>query len=332
MNIGYLGAGAWGFCLANLLAGNGHKVTLWTIEPKLADALAKGESHPVFRDYRAAKHIRVTTSLEETLEESDLVIESVTSGGVRPVLKKVLATKKMKAPLVITSKGIEQGTHLLLSEIALEVLGEGYRDKIGCLSGPSLASEVMRKLPASVVCAAYNYDLMMEIKEVFATPFFRVYPNTDVAGISFGGAMKNIIAIACAISDGLGYGDNAKAALMTRGLHEIRKLSAVKGCRPETINGLAGLGDLCTTCLSPSSRNNRFGKLLAEGFTPEEAKEKIGMVVEGAYTCVSALELSKEANIPVPITEVVYQIIYEGLDPSKAVYALLSREVKEEHL
>ena len=330
--IGYLGAGAWGFCLANLLAGKGFEVTLWTGNYKLAEVLRLGGFHPKLRDYKAEENLVLTTDLKEALHGADLIIESVTSKGIRPVLEKVMGLGRFETPLVLTSKGIEQDSGLLLSEVALDVLGEEYKNKIGCLSGPSLAIEIMQKLPASVVCSAYDHDLMMMIREVFSTDFFRVYPNADMAGVSFGGAMKNIIAIACAICDGLGYGENTKAALITRGLHEIRKLSVTKGCRPETLNGLAGLGDLCATCLSSHSRNYIFGKLLAEGYSPEEAKEKIGMVVEGAYTCMSALQLSKKADIAVPITEAVYAILYEGLSPKKAVESLLMRAVKEEHL
>ena len=173
---------------------------------------------------------------------------------------------------------------------------------------------------------------MMRICELFTTPYFRVYPNEDMAAISFGGAMKNIIAIACAIGDGLGFGENTKAALMTRGLHEIRKLGAVKGCSSETLNGLSGMGDLCATCLSTSSRNYKFGKYLAEGCTPEEAQERVGMVVEGAYTCRSALQLAHKHGIDVPITEAIYSIIYERVNPKEAVEALLNRSVKQEHL
>ncbi|MCB1068038.1 MAG: NAD(P)-dependent glycerol-3-phosphate dehydrogenase [Simkania sp.] len=332
MKIAYLGAGAWGFCLANLLAGKGYDVFLWTGNLSLADVLKRGETHPKLRDHKAEENLYLTTNLNEALEDADFIIESVTSKGLRPVLEMVKETGLTGPPLILTSKGIEQNTCLLMSEVAIEIFGEEYKNRIGTISGPSLANEVMQKLPTSVVAAAYNPDLALQIVDLFSTPFFRVYPNDDVPGVSFGGAMKNIIAIACAISDGLGFGENTKAALMTRGLHEIRKLSIVKGCRPETLSGLSGMGDLCATCLSTLSRNYIFGKLLAEGLTPEEAREKIGMVVEGAYTCVSALQLSRKANVPVPITEAVYSIIYEGLNSKEAVEALLTRAVKQEHL
>lgn len=332
MRIGYLGAGAWGFCLANLLAEKGYEVKLWTGNLLLAETLKRGESHPKLRDHRPQENLIITTDLEKAITDVDMIVESVTSKGLRSVLEKLNAFGVVDTPIVLTSKGIEQGTGLLMSEVATEVLGQDYKPLIGCLSGPSLAAEVMKKLPTSVVASSYDKGLMMQICEAFSTSYFRVYPNSDMRGVSFGGAMKNIIAIACAISDGLGYGENTKAALMTRGLHEIRKLGDAVGCASETLNGLSGLGDLCATCLSTLSRNYIFGKLLAEGYTPDEAREKIGMVVEGAYTCVSALELSAKTGIPMPITAAVHSIIYEGVSPKEAVGALLTRAVKQEHL
>lgn len=332
MRIGYLGAGAWGFCLANMLAENGHEVKLWTGSLSLAEVLKRGKKHPKLESHAAEENLVLTTELSEAITDVDMVVESVTSKGLRPVLEQIVASGISIPSLVITSKGIEQNSGLLLSEVVVDVMGEAFKEKIGCISGPSLADEVTRKLPTSVACSAYGPELMHQIQDAFTTPYFRVYPNHDMIGLCFGGAMKNIIAIACAISDGLGFGENTKAALMTRGLHEIRKLSVVKGCNPDTLTGLAGFGDLAATCLSTSSRNYKFGKFLAEGLTPDEAREKVGMVVEGAYTCVSALQLSQNANIQLPITEAVYAIIYEGMNPKEAVEALLMRAVKQEHL
>ncbi len=332
MKIACLGAGAWGFCLAYLLIEKGYDVKIWTGNLTLAKLLERGDRHPKLPSHSAAQLPRMTTDLKEALADVELVVESVTSKGLRPVLNQVVGTGQPLPELVITSKGIEQDSGLLLSEVALEVLGPEAKQRIGCLSGPSLADEVMQKLPASVVCAAYDEKMMLRIAKVFATPYFRVYPNADMKGVSFGGAMKNIIAIACAISDGLGMGQNAKAALMTRGLHEMRKLGVAMGCAPETLSGLAGMGDLCATCLSTSSRNYLFGKFLSAGLSPDEAKHRVGMVVEGAYTCVSAKQLGKKLDIPLPITEVVHAIIYEQLDPREAVETLLARIVKMEHL
>ena len=189
---------------------------------------------------------------------------------------------------------------------------------------------MIKKLPTSVVCSSYSEETMLFISKLFNGPHFRVYTNHDIAGVCFGGAMKNIIAIACAISDGLGFGDNTKAALMTRGLHEMKKLCLTKGGKPETLNGLSGMGDLCVTCLSTFSRNYRFGRFIAEGLTMKEAKSKVGMVVEGVYSCISALQLARKYNIAVPITEAVHAVLYENLSARNVGMLLMQRKVKEE--
>jgi glycerol-3-phosphate dehydrogenase (NAD(P)+) len=330
--IGYLGTGAWGYCLASLLASKGYKVTSWSIEKETIEHLQEKREHPKLRGYPPPPSLSFTMDLEEALKGQDLVVEGVTSAGIRQVFQHVKQVYMPKCPLVLTSKGIEQNTGLLLSEVLLEVLGEEHRDQIGCLSGPSIADEVLRGLPASVVCSAYNPKVMSAIHEAFSTPAFRVYPNPDINGVELGGALKNIIAIACGAADGLGFGDNAKAALMTRGLHEIRKLAVWKGGKPETLYGLAGMGDLCVTCLSSFSRNYRFGRLIAEGLSGDQAKERIGMVVEGAYTCLSAMQLARKAEIELPITEAIYRVLYEGISPHEAVKLLLQRITKEETL
>jgi glycerol-3-phosphate dehydrogenase (NAD(P)+) len=332
MRICYLGAGTWGFCLASLLASKGNTVVLWTAKPEFAKELERKKEHPKLPRIKADERVEFTSDLKHALQKADLLVESVTSKGIRPVFEQVLAFGNVSCPIVITSKGIEQNSGLLLPEVVVQVLGEDKEKYLCCLSGPSHAEEVIEKLPTSVVCASYDPALSKTIVEAFTTPYFRVYPNEDINGVAFGGAMKNIIAIASGISDGLGFGDNTKAALMTRGLHEIRKLSITKGCNPETLNGLSGLGDLCVTCLSKLSRNYMFGRLIAEGLTSQSAQEKIGMVVEGAYTCVSALQLAQKAHIAVPITEGVYAILYEGADPRDVVKSLLQRAIKEERL
>lgn len=332
MKIGYLGAGTWGFALAAVLANNGHRVTLWTRDPAFAEQLQRSRVHPKLPGMEAPKSIHFTSDLKKALHGAEAIVESVTSSGLRAVFEQVIQLGPIQAPVILTSKGIEQGTGLLLPEVVSSVMGVSESPLVGCLSGPSHAEDIIMNLPTSVVCSAYDAPVMKRIHELFTTPTFRIYPNSDIRGVCFGGAMKNIIAIACGIADGLGCGDNTKAALMTRGLHEIRKLCAVKHCKPETLNGLSGMGDLCVTCMSRHSRNYRFGKLLSEGFSPEGARQKIGMAVEGIYTCVSARELGHKHHIPVPITEATYQIIYGGLDPREAVKTLLQRAIKEEHL
>lgn len=330
--IGYLGMGAWGYCLASLLASKGYELVCWTTKPELAEHLNQTRQHPLLSGHTSTGQMTFTTDMAEALHDVDMIVESVTSAGLRPVFEQVRSLGLPSCPIVITSKGIEQDTGIILPEVAIEVLGEQFRPLIGFVSGPSFAQEVIRGLPTSIVGTGYTTDVIQQTCETFTTPTFRVYPNTDILGVAFGGALKNIIGIACGISDGLSLGCSSKAALMTRGLHEIRKLAVACGCKPETINGLAGMGDLCVTCSSPISRNFRFGTLLAQGLTNEEAQKRIGMVVEGAYTCVSALQLSKQHKVMIPIAETVYSIIKNTIRPIDAVSALMQRTIKEEHL
>lgn len=331
MKIAYLGAGTWGFSLAALLAEKGYHVTSWDVNPELIQHLQETQEHPRFPGYPSKSRIKFTLDLEKALKNADLVIESVTSAGFRPVMEQ-LKGKIPNCPLVITSKGIEQGTGLILSDVVIEILGEEIRNRVASISGPSYASEVVRGLPTSVVGASYDQKTSEMVCKTFTTNTFRVYPNSDVRGVAYGGALKNVVAIACGVADGLQLGYSARAALMTRGLHEIQKLAVAQGCKKETLFGLSGMGDLCVTCSSMTSRNFQFGYLLTQGRSSKEAKEEVGMVVEGAYTAVSALELSKKTNIPMPITEAVHKIIYEGLKPKLAVRELMQREIKEEHL
>ena len=332
MKIAFLGAGTWGFCLASLLASKGYQVTSWTRNPDLAQRLNSLHEHPHLPGQRPIKGMHFTTDLTETLEGSELLVESVTTAGLRPVLEKIRQIKTPQCPIVITSKGIEQNTCLILPDVVAEVFGQEIRPHIALLSGPGYAQEIIRGLPTSVVGSAFDYDVMIKICETFTTQSFRVYPNADIGGVSYGGALKNIIAIACGISDGLSLGNSSRAALMTRGLHEIRKLAVAAGYKAETLNGLSGMGDICLTCGSLTSRNCHFGYLLAQGLSPQQAEEKIGMVVEGAYTAVSALQIGQRLGVPLPITETVHKIVYENMPPVAAVRALMQRAVKEEHL
>jgi glycerol-3-phosphate dehydrogenase (NAD(P)+) len=332
MKIGYLGMGAWGYCLASLLAEKGHELVCWTTKPELAEHLERTREHPLLPGRKSLGNMTFTTDMAPAVHGVDVIVESVTSAGLRPVFEKVRALGVSGCPIVITSKGIEQNTGRILPEVATEALGELFYSFIGVLSGPSFAQDVIKNLPTSVVGSAYSPETIQTICDLFTTPNFRVYPNSDILGVAFGGALKNIIGIACGISEGLSLGLSSRAALMTRGLHEIRKLAVACGCKPETINGLAGMGDLCVTCSSPVSRNFRFGMLLAQGCSSAEAMEKIGMVIEGAYTCVSALQLSKKHHVSMPITEAIYGIVHKNIHPREAVKALMQRAIKEEHL
>jgi glycerol-3-phosphate dehydrogenase (NAD(P)+) len=337
MKIAYLGCGSWGYCLATLLASKGFEVVSWTNDSAMAEQLSRGEEHPSLRSAalpgKKPATWSITTDMAKALHGADMIVEAVTSAGLRPVLNELKhQITSLSIPFVITSKGIEQGTGHILPDVVLSVFGESARPYVGVLSGPGFADEVTLGLPASVVAAAWQEDLMQQICQVFTTAFFRVYPNSDIVGVSYGGALKNIFAIACGIADGLKLGSGAKAALMTRGLHEMRKLAVTCGARGETLNGLSGMGDLCLTCSSSLSRNNRFGMLIAQGYGRKEAEDAIGMVVEGAYTCVAAKELSERVGVTMPITEIIFKILYEGLSPKDAVSLLMQRAIKEEHL
>ena len=333
MKVSVLGLGMWGFCLARHLALNGHNVTGWTKEPHIFDALQKGHDHPNLMRSARGLPIRLVTRLEEAIEGTELIVESVTTAGLRPVLQSLHALKDhLEAPLVLTSKGIEQKTHLIPPDVAVEVLGPSCKESIAMLSGPSFAAEVAKQLPTAVVCGSTNPDVCDHVIQTFTSKTFRVYPNPDIRGVALGGALKNIIAISCGVADGLGLGTGAMAALVTRGLHEMVKLAMAESCQPQTLYGLSGLGDLYLTCSSPLSRNFSFGRLMSSGLSRPEAEKKIGMVVEGAYTCVAAKELAAQHKVAMPITEAVFDMLAGTLTATEAVTRLMQRDVKEERL
>ena len=331
--IAVLGTGAWGYCLGALLADLGHQVTCWTKNELLANDIKTTHRHPHLAHRERPKNLAITLDMKEALSSADVVVEAVTSKGLRPVLEEVKKLGfKLNIPLVITSKGIEQKSDLILPEVAVQIFGDGAKNHISLLSGPGFAEEVSRNLPSSLVSTSYSQETAQFVASLFSSQFFRVYPNSDILGVALGGALKNIIAIACGISDGLLLGTGARAALMTRGLHEMVKLAKALGAKPETLYGLSGMGDLFLTCSSNTSRNYRFGKLLSHGLTQEKAQETIEMVVEGAYTAYSALELSVKTKVPMPITEAVTQILQGKINPKEAAKMLMQRSVKSEEL
>lgn len=323
--IGYLGAGAWSYALASLLASNGHEVLAWGREKSLVDALISRKEHPKFPGFESPESLHYTHSFEEVLESADIIVEGVTGAGVRTVFERAKSHLKPGVPIILTSKGIEQGTDLLLSDVLIDVLGENFSADIACVSGPSLAVEVLKKCPTSVIGASTNINLALEIQDVFSTPYFHVYPSQDLCGVEFGGAMKNVVAIACGICTGMGFGNNTKGALMARGWSEVHSLARFLGYDEATLSGLSGMGDLCATCMSEDSRNSRLGMYLAKGLSFKEACAKIGMAVEGAYTCVSAWQLVQKAKLNCPIIEAIYEILEKGMSPSSAVQLFLGK-------
>ena len=333
MRISVLGLGMWGFCLARHLALNGHTVTGWTKEPHLFELLQQGHDHPNLMRSTKGLSIQLTMNLEEAVRNSDLIVESVTTGGLRQVLQSLHALKgRLNTPIVLTSKGIEQKTHLIPPDVVMDIFGPSCMGDVAMLSGPSFAAEVVKELPTAVVCGGTNPEVCERVVQTFSSKTFRVYPNPDIRGVALGGALKNVIAISCGVAEGLGLGTGAMAALVTRGLHEMVKLAAAESCQPQTLYGLSGLGDLFLTCSSPLSRNFSFGRLMSSGLSREEAEKRIGMVVEGAYTCVAAKELGANHKVPMPITEAVFDMLAGTLSASEAVTRLMQRDVKEERL
>lgn len=333
MRIGYLGTGAWGYTLAHILASKGHQVTSWSQDQELVKRLSGFGEHPKLPGTPPIPSMRFTSSLEEALYNAEFVVESVTSSGLRTVFSQCAPylTEKTEA-IVITSKGIEQATGLTMPEVAKETLNASFWGKIGLLSGPSFAKEVLLRMPTCIVASAYEKKTMQKIAETFTTPSFRVYPNRDIHGVALGGALKNIFAIPCGFIESLNLGHSTKAALITRGLHEMKKLGAKAGANLETFSGLSGLGDLVLTASSPLSRNFLFGYLLAQGKTIEEALLEIGMVVEGINTTFATLALSRKHGVEMPITQMVEAILLDKIDPKRAIDELMKRSIKEEHL
>ena len=326
--IGITGAGSWGTALATVLAGKGHRVRIWDIDER---HLRSMEEHRENVDYLPGvpldDNIEITYTTEAALKDADVVLFSAPAQHVREALTSALEYIGNAAIVINVAKGIEQKSLKRMSEIAAEHLD---LDRYVVLSGPSHAEEVGRRLPTTVAAASYDLKAAEAVQDLFMTDRFRVYTTEDVVGVELGGALKNIIALGAGISDGMGFGDNAKAALMTRGLAEITRLGIKLGARPETFAGLTGTGDLIVTCTSMHSRNRRCGIMIGEGMSPEEATKKVGMVVEGMFTTEAAYELARRENVEMPITEAIYRAIKGEITAAEAVGLLMGRTRKHE--
>lgn len=326
--IGVIGAGSWGTALAITLSGKGHQVKIWDVKPEhLEELAANRENVRYLPGIKFDDNLQIAKTIQETVSDADLVLFSAPAQHFRSALENAMPYLKPEMILVNVAKGIEQKTLLRMSEIAFEKLPEA---KYVVLSGPSHAEEVGRKLPTTVAAACTDLSLAEEVQEIFITDRFRVYTTEDVVGVELGGALKNIIALAAGISDGMGFGDNAKAALMTRGLAEIKRLGLKLGADPATFAGLTGVGDLIVTCTSMHSRNRRCGIMIGEGMDPKEATEKVGMVVEGMFTTEAAYDLSKREQVEMPITEQLYNVINGKTTAAAAETMLMGREKKHE--
>ena len=331
MRIGVIGAGSWGTTLANLLAKKGFTTALWVYEEELIPSIAtRKENHLYLPGIELDGNIVPTGSLQEACHNKDIILNVTPSQIVRQILQQIRDYLSPQAVLISASKGIENTTLLTMSEVIREVLSLHDGSRIAVLSGPSFALEVSREIPTAVTIASENQERAQQLQQVFSTPYFRVYTNSDVVGVELGGSLKNVIALAAGISDGLRFGYNTRAALITRGLAEISRLALKMGASPLTLSGLSGLGDLVLTCTGELSRNRTVGMKLGEGVKLDQILKDMKMVAEGIKTTRSTYDLSSKLNVPMPITEQVYNILYQGKDPKEAVTELMTRDLKVE--
>ncbi|MDP2663007.1 MAG: NAD(P)H-dependent glycerol-3-phosphate dehydrogenase [Dehalococcoidia bacterium] len=331
MKTAVLGATTWGTTLAMLLASKGAPVTLLTRDQEEASWLAEAGEHPVYlRGFPFPPGLAVAPVDSYELDQAEVIVIVVPSSTMRKNVRRIRSRLADGALLVSASKGLEIGSGLRMSEVITSELGAAASRRLCVLSGPNLALEVARRLPAVAVLASHDQAAAEQARELFMAPAFRVYTNPDMIGVEMGGSLKNIIALGAGICDGLGYGDNAKAALVTRGLAEITRLGVALGARPATFAGLAGLGDLVTTCASSLSRNHYVGEQLAKGRALSDIITSMVNVAEGINTTRAAYEMSRKIGVDMPITEQMYQVLFDGMEPRRAVAGLMLREAKSE--
>ena len=324
----FLGGGSFGTALAILLAGKGYKINIWDRKKSVVDDININNCNSkYFQNLKLSQNITATENIEHSIKNCEFVIISVPSFAVRSVCVSIANKIRKDQIIVCTAKGIEDNTNLRLSEIIEEVLP---RNPVVVLSGPTHAEEVSINMPTAIVASSKTMEYAKRVQDLFTTNSFRVYTNDDIIGVEIGGAVKNIIALATGICDGLGYGDNSKAALMTRGMSEIIRIGTILGGRQETFYGLTGMGDLIVTCTSMHSRNRRAGILIGEGMSSEEACEHVGMVVEGVKACKAFYELKEKLNVYMPITDTLYKVLFENKNVKTAVKELMVREKKNE--
>ena len=332
MNVSVLGAGGWGTTLAILINRNGHKVTLWEYFPEYAVTLKKyRENFYYLPKVNIPKSIKITNDLESTVSNKDVILITTPTQFIRESFSVLRNFDFGNTIIISASKGIENTSLMLVSEIILDIFKKVRKNKIASLSGPSHAEEVSKKIPTAVVCASPNIEASKLAQKIFSNNYFRVYTSADLIGTEIGGALKNVIAIAAGISDGAGFGDNTKAAIMTRGINEIMRFGLKLKAKKETFFGLSGIGDLIVTCSSPYSRNRFVGEQVGAGKKLKTVLNEMKMVAEGVATTKSAFDLSKKYNTEMPITEQVYSILFKNKSPITATKNLMQRSLKKEH-
>ena len=328
--ISVIGSGGWGIALTILLHKNGHDLTVWSFDKKEAEELnITRENNAKLANILLPEDIVVTDDLKEAVTDKDILVLAVPSKAVRSVSKSLKDIVKDKQIIVNVAKGLEEDTLATMTDIIEEEL-KGKNPQVAVLSGPSHAEEVGKGIPTTCVVSAHNKELTLHLQNIFMNPAFRVYTSPDMIGVEIGGALKNVIALAAGIADGLNYGDNTKAALITRGIKEIASLGVAMGGEQSTFYGLTGLGDLIVTCASMHSRNRRAGILLGQGKTLDEAIKEVNMVVEGVYSAKSALMAARKYNVEIPIIEQVNAVLFENKNAAEAVNELMIRDKKLE--
>lgn len=331
MKVSVLGAGGWGTTLAVLLHYNGHKVTLWEYKKSYAKELSRSRENKIYLPgIKIPEEILITSDLEESTTDKNLLVLAVPSQFLRKVVEKIDYHSIKDTILVSVSKGIEKETLMTMSQMIKDVHHRLDKNQIGVLSGPSHAEEVSKRIPTAVVAASINKETSKTIQSTFMNSYFRVYSSTDILGVELGGAFKNVIAIGAGIIDGAGFGDNTKAAIMTRGVAEISRLGLALGARPETFAGLSGMGDLIVTCMSRHSRNRFVGEQIGRGKKLKDILKSMEMVAEGVETTKSVNQLADRCKVETPIANEVYKILFEDKDPIRATNDLMNRDMKFE--
>ena len=323
--IGVLGAGTWGMALARMLCISGNEVTVWSALPQEIEEFSATRRHPNLPGMVIPEELLLTKEIEEVCRDKEILLFAVPSPFVRATARKAAAYIRDGQIIVDVAKGIEADTLFTMTEIIADEL-KNPTVKLVALSGPTHAEEVAKDLPTTIVSACADMEAAKFVQDVFGNTCMRVYTNDDVLGVELCGAMKNIMALASGVALGLGYGDNTKAALITRGMAEITRLGTAMGCKPQTFYGLAGIGDLIVTATSVHSRNNRCGLLLGQGVAPQEAIKQVGMVVEGINALPAAMKLAEKYQVEMPLAAAVNAVVNEGADPKDAVAKLMSRD------
>ena len=327
--VGVIGAGSWGTALAVVLAKNGHQVTLWSIiEDEITMLKEKHEHVDKLPGVKLPDSMEFTTDLEQAVRTSDMLVLAVPSIFTRSTAKSMAPFVKDGQIIVCVAKGIEETTLMTISDIVEQEIPNA---DVAIMCGPSHAEEVGVGLPTTVVAGARTKATAEKVQDVFMDEVFRVYTSPDVLGMELGGSLKNVIALAAGVADGLGFGDNTKAALITRGIAEISRLAIAMGAKAETLAGLTGIGDLIVTCASKHSRNRKAGMLIGQGYTMEEATKEVKMVVEGIYSAKAARALAQKYEVDMPIIDIVNQVLFENMSAKEAVVELMEREKRSEH-